>query len=547
MTETNSGPPPEGKGQRSGAIGALLSLVFPGLGQAYLRRRRAAVVFAAPVIVVLAGLVTMFAGRGAFRLLDPTVSLVVLLTVVALGGWWSAAVFHAWLSGRHTGAVALATISALVLVIVGADAFGAAQLLRLRNAAQQMFTPVSFEEPSPAPSATAVAALATAAPVTATSPSPRPTGTLTPSGDPSPPLPSPTPVPSEEPEPEPTIVPGPPPEFDIKQIDASGDGLLNVLLVGFDWEPGRESRRTDSMVVVSANSQTGEVLMFSFPRDTAYFKLYTGGMYAGKLNTFAGFAARDPGTHPEGGMQALAYQVGFLLGTPIDYYATINMPGFHSVIELVGGVTVNNTRVIQDNLMQFYLEPGVHRLNADQALLYVRTRHGSGGDFARARRQQEVLAALRQEMVKPENLARLPEIIEALSKVINTDFPPSQIDQLLILADQLEAETSRSWVFGYPNWATLYSRTETGTYPMQVLRIRDVATLSVEVFGERSLYANKRLPKPYVIPTPMPTPTGTPSPAATPTPKPEPSPEPARSDPPDPGPTQRPKDDKADD
>ena len=545
MTETNIRPSPEGKGQRSGAIGALLSFVFPGLGQAYLRRRRAAVVFAAPVIVLVAGLAITFAGRGAFRMVDPTVSLAVLLIVVALGGWWSAAVFHAWLSGRHTGAPAVATIGVLVAVIVGADAYGSAQLLRLRNAAQQMFTPVSFADPSPAPTATAVAALPS--PAALASQAPVATGAVAASGDPAPP--SPTPVPTEEPEPEPTIVPGPPPEFDIRQIDASGDRLLNVLLVGFDWEPGRESRRTDSMVVVSANSDTGEVLMFSFPRDSAYFKLYTGGMYDGKLNTFAGFAARDPGTHPEGGMRALAYQVGFLLGTPIDYYATINMPGFRSVIELVGGVTVNNTRVINDEVMQFYLEPGVHRLSADQALLYVRTRHGSGGDFARARRQQEVLAALRQEMMKPENLARLPEIIEALSTVINTDFPPGQIEQLLLLADQLEAEPSRSWVFGYPNWATLYSRAQTGTYPMQVLRIRDIAALSVEVFGERSLYFDKRLPKPYVIPTlmptptPMPTPTGSPAPAATPTAR---TTEPPPSDPPAPGRTERPKDDKRD-
>ena len=239
-------------------------------------------------------------------------------------------------------------------------------------------------------------------------------------------------------------------------------------------------------------------------------------MYDGKLNTFAGYANRYPDQFPEGGIRALAYELGFLLGTPIDYYATINMPGFHRVIKLVGGVTVDNKRVIHDNVMQFYLEPGEHRLNAADALLYVRTRHGSGGDFARAERQQQVLAALRRELVKPENIARLPEIIEALSQVISTDFPPERIDQLLMLADQVEADASRSWVFGYPGWATLYSKETTGTHQIQMLHIREIAALSVEFFGEQSLYSGRKLPRPYPLPSPPPTPDPTATPPATP-------------------------------
>ncbi len=62
------------------------------------------------------------------------------------------------------------------------------------------------------------------------------------------------------------------------------------MLVGIDWRPGRDSKRTDTILVVSANSDTGEVLMFSFPRDTQRFPLYKGGTYNGKINTFARFA-----------------------------------------------------------------------------------------------------------------------------------------------------------------------------------------------------------------------------------------------------------------
>jgi LCP family protein required for cell wall assembly len=308
--------------------------------------------------------------------------------------------------------------------------------------------------------------------------------------------------PRDEPsdEPEPTIEPGPTPEFDIRQIDAESDGILNVLLAGLDWKPGRDSKRTDTILVVSANSQTGEVLMFSFPRDTARFPLYDGGTYQGKINTYAGWANRNPELYPDGGLKALSFEVGYLLGIPIDYYASVNMPGFMSVVEMVGGVTVTNDRTIHDDTLQFYLEPGTYRLNAADALRYVRTRHGSGGDFGRNERQQQVLAALRNELLKPENVTRLPDIVEALSQVINTDFPPEQVDQLVQLADQVEAEPSRSWIFKYPEWATLVAGRHTATgRSVTYFRMDKIAALSIELFGERSLWNGRKVPPPPIV------------------------------------------------
>jgi LCP family protein required for cell wall assembly len=271
--------------------------------------------------------------------------------------------------------------------------------------------------------------------------------------------------------------------------------------VGLDWQPGRTSKRTDTILVVSANSETGEVLMFSFPRDTARFPLYDGGTYNGKINTFAGFANGDVERYPERGMRSLAYEVGYLLGIPIDYYASVNMPGFMSVVEQVGGVTVTNTRNINDDRLQFYLEPGTYRLNPADALRYVRSRHGSGGDFGRNERQQQVLAALRRELLKPDNIGRLPDIVEALSQVINTDFPPEQVDQLVELADRVQEEPSQSWVFQYPEWATHLRRIYTNGRSVIFLRMDKIAALSIELFGEKSLWNGKKVPPPpFVMP-----------------------------------------------
>jgi LCP family protein required for cell wall assembly len=291
-------------------------------------------------------------------------------------------------------------------------------------------------------------------------------------------------------EPEPSIDAGPTPRYDISQLDASNDGYLNVLLAGIDWWEGRVGARTDTMLVVSVNNETGEVLMFSFPRDLQRFPIYNGGTYSGKLNTFAGVSKLYPDQFPDPGMPALANQIGFMLGIPIDYYASVNMEGFQEVVRQVGGITVYNEREIADDHLQFYLSVGEHRLNPADALRFVRSRKGqAGGDFARAHRQQQVLAALKKEMLKPENLPRVADIAEALAEVINTNYPPSRIGELLELAQAVEDEPSQQWVFKNPDWATLIRPAQSGLRrPVIQPNLDAIGELSKQIFGEASLY-----------------------------------------------------------
>ncbi len=425
------------------------------------------------------------------RILDPNVSFALMLMIIGFGIWWMAAVLHAWRGGLHRGFASVAVVSVLILVIGVGDAFAAVSMWRVRNAGEQIFTgnPLDATVPPATPSPTPTAVGVT----------PDPQATRTPRP------PDYVPPEDEEPsdDPEPTIIPGATPGFDITTIDAHDDGLLNVMLVGLDWKPGRDSKRTDTILVLSVNSDTGEVMMFSFPRDTQRLPLYNGGTYNGKINTFARFANMRPEDYPDGGMQALKYEVGYMLGIPIDYFASVNMPGFIEVVRQVGSVTINNTRDIQDEQLEFYLSPGVHTLNPEDALRYVRSRHGSGGDFGRNERQQQVLTALRKEMLKPQNLAKLPDILEALSQVITTDFPPDQIDQLLALSDTVEEEPSKSYIFKSPQWAKHLPGNKTGGRPLTYPLMDKIAELSIELFGDKSLWQGKPVPPPPTFDLPQ--------------------------------------------
>ena len=90
-----------------------------------------------------------------------------------------------------------------------------------------------------------------------------------------------------------------------------------------------------------------------------------------------------------------------------------------------------------------------------------------------------MLTALRKEMLKPQNLTKLPDIIEALSQVITTDFPPDKIDQLLALSDIVEEEPSRSWIFKTPQWATHLPWHKAGGRPVTFPRMDKIAELSI--------------------------------------------------------------------
>ena len=396
-----------GRPRRSGAVAAALSAVFPGLGQAYLRHRRAALTFAIPVVLVIGVLLVLVLldglNRVGAKLLSPTIALGAALLVLLVGVWWILGVINAWRSGRRSTTSAALVPAILVLAIAAATLYGADWMYRL-SVADRSFgvncdPTLDCPGPSPTPGSSGIAVV------------PTPTG----SGGPTIP-PEDTPEPTEPPA---TIIPGPSPSFDITKIDAQDDGWLNVLLLGLDTRCAGgmvTGANTDTMIVVSANAATGELYEFSFPRDLTGFPLYVGGTMPGywKLNTLAGYTKQHPETFADPGQPALAYEIGYLLGIPIDYYASINICGFPQLIDEVGGVDVCNTQADRRSRLPLGRRrtwassstPGEYHLDGDNALAFARSRHGSS-DFARAKRQQQLLSALRSQILSPQNLARL--------------------------------------------------------------------------------------------------------------------------------------------
>jgi anionic cell wall polymer biosynthesis LytR-Cps2A-Psr (LCP) family protein len=160
-------------------------------------------------------------------------------------------------------------------------------------------------------------------------------------------------------------------------------------------------------------------------------------------------------------------------------------------------VTIDNQRAINDPRYDwldgthgFRLSAGSHQLDGRTALAYVRSRQGAGdNDFNRARRQQQVLLALREQLTQPDMLPQIPDLLDAAGDTIRTNFPSDRVGEMVDLAQRIDTDTVTQVVLGPRTYATVPPTSETGGIYELRLNMDAVARLSIQIFGDASTYA----------------------------------------------------------
>lgn len=225
-----------------------------------------------------------------------------------------------------------------------------------------------------------------------------------------------------------------------KQAAGIAGHKINILVLGID-ERGNDVGRSDTMFVVSVDTNTKEVAMLSVPRDT---RVKIPGYGWDKINH----------AYADGGHKLSQQAAEGLLGIPLDYYILINFAGFNKIIDAVGGVTLDVDKRMHyedpyDNLV-IDLYPGRQRLDGRTAIQYVRYRDEEG-DIGRVQRQQKFIKAMLAEVVSPAVLTKLPEIIKEVSTVIKTDMSTGEMLNLArLLNDAAEQGLKTDMVPGKP-------------------------------------------------------------------------------------------------
>ena len=231
-----------------------------------------------------------------------------------------------------------------------------------------------------------------------------------------------------------------------------GVSRVTVLLMGLDyrdWEAG-EIPRTDTMMVLTIDPVTMDAAMLSIPRD---MWVNIPGFEYNRINTayFLGELWKLPGGGP-----ALASQtVEEFLGVPINYYAQVDFAAFVRLIDEIKGVPVTpkmDVRLVPiGGGYKQTLEAGkTYTLDGTLALAYARARYTEGGDFDRAARQQEVVYAIRDRILKfsmwPTLIAKAPILYQEISSGINTNMRFEDALRLAALALEIDREKIKSFI-----------------------------------------------------------------------------------------------------
>jgi LCP family protein required for cell wall assembly len=447
--------PGEGRPARSPALATFFSFLWPGLGQLYVGARRSALIFGLPLLVVLVvvGLQALAGPEGLLiGLFTPSTALTVLILVVLLGVWRLVSMGDALTGTGRRGSwrrpIPIASFLVLATVVVTTHAAAASLAWSFYDASKVIFVGVQDPDVAPLPSLVA----------------PSGGGSVDPGASPA----------ASEPTPPPRI---------------------NILLTGIDSDENRSHALNDTILVVSLDPTTGDLAMVSFPRDMSRLPMPNGKTYSGKINSLMTYADKHPKEYPDGGMATLTKEVGFLLGAPVDYYASVDLDGFRMLIDRVGGVKVNVQTAINDPFyggwdtpgkIGFRISTGPHTLDGPTALAFVRTRKSLGdSDFGRAARQQQLLVALQRKLVDPAMLPNLPGLLSDATKTLKTNFPPDRIAEVLELARKTDDQAVKKYVLGPP-----YSNhpTNLSTYIL-IPDMKRIAKLSIELFGADSRYA----------------------------------------------------------
>ena len=240
------------------------------------------------------------------------------------------------------------------------------------------------------------------------------------------------------------------PEMELPKWD--GASRINIAFFGLRGDDGQGEgcpTCTDTIMVLTVDPVTKTAGMLSIPRDM--WVNIPGAGYS-RINT--AWAIGENAKLPGGGPQLAMQTVSQFIGVPIHYYVQVDFGTFVSFINLIGGIDVYvEERMVLDPLGagqdHFVLKPGDYRhLTGPRALAYARCRHESqgcsGGDVGRAKRQQQVILAIRDKVLEGETFATLitqaPQLYAEFSSGIHTNLSLEDAIQLAVLAKDIRVD-----------------------------------------------------------------------------------------------------------
>lgn len=249
------------------------------------------------------------------------------------------------------------------------------------------------------------------------------------------------------------------------ELKKESDGSLNVLLLGIGGGAHEGPDLTDTLIFAHVNPTAKSVELISIPRDLWIPDI------SQRINaSYSIGQAKDK----KGKILARAV-VQKVLGKPVDYVFVLDFQGFVKLVDYLGGIDVDVKRDLTDpeypiegkendtcghkeeellllstassqleafpcRYRKVHFEKGLTRMNGNQSLDFVRSRHATGdegSDFARSQRQQLIITSIQKKVFSLGiilNPVKVFGIYNIISQNIDTDIKPSEFDDFIKLA-----------------------------------------------------------------------------------------------------------------
>ena len=210
-----------------------------------------------------------------------------------------------------------------------------------------------------------------------------------------------------------------------KSVEApkvSQNKAFNIYISGIDtYGPISSVSRSDVNIIMTVNQETKKILLTTTPRD-AYVPIADGGNNQNDKLTHAGIYGVDASIHT----------LENLYGIDLNYYARLNFTSFLKLIDLLGGVDVNNDQEFTSLHGNYHFPVGNVHLDSERALGFVRERYSlANGDGDRGRNQQKVISAIVQKLTSAEALKNFDDIMQSLQDSVQTNMPPETMVSLV--------------------------------------------------------------------------------------------------------------------
>jgi len=257
-----------------------------------------------------------------------------------------------------------------------------------------------------------------------------------------------------------------------KMLRGEDQDRINILLLGIGGEGHPGANLTDTIILVSIKPSTNQVALTSIPRDLSIPIPGYGWHKINYANHFGELQASGQG--PEFAAEVISK----VFDLPIDYYARVDFAGFIKVIDELGGVKINVDNAFTDyefptddyGFQTVSFKQGWQKMDGQTALNFARSRHGNNkesSDFARSKRQQKVLQAIKDEALSFTTFLsyrKITTLLDFYKDHVNTNLQPWEIFKLAKIAKKIDKTKIKNLVLENGPDDPLYATNINGAY-----------------------------------------------------------------------------------